>query len=388
MSNATLDAIRDLLPSFRARAADAEQQRRVPKESIDDLAAAGLFRMLQPKRFGGLESQLMDFFEAGRLIGSACGSTGWVASVVGVHPWQIALFDDRAQVEVWGVDESTRVSSSYAPTGRVVAVDGGYEISGRWSFSSGSDHATWVLLGGVVLGPDGTPIDFGTFLVPRGDYEVDDVWDTVGLRGSGSNDIVIEGAFVPAHRALSFGATAVLDCPGHAVNANPMYKLPFASVFSNSITAPIIGIAHGAYDEHTAMMRERIRISYGGQKVAEDGYAQVRVAEAASDIDAAWLQLERNIRELLGHAERGERIPLELRVRTRRDQVLGTRRAVAAVDRLFENSGGHALQQGTPIERAWRDAHAGRVHPVNDPERGLSMYGMNEFGVPVTEPML
>jgi 3-hydroxy-9,10-secoandrosta-1,3,5(10)-triene-9,17-dione monooxygenase len=388
MTAATLDAIRELLPRLRERAVAAEKERRVPAASIDELREAGMFRMLQPAHAGGLESDPREFFEAGRLVATACGSTGWVASVLGVHPWQIALFDAEAQKEVWDADPDTLVSSSYAPTGTIGVVDGGYTISGRWQFSSGSDHATWVLLGGVVFGADGAPVDFGTFLVPRTDYRVDDVWNTIGLRGTGSNDIVIDGAFVPAHRMLSFVATTALDCPGHAVNAGAMYRLPFASVFSNSITAPIIGMAQGAYAAHVELTRERIRISYGGQKVAQDAFAQVRVAEAASDLDASWLQLTRNIGELMDLAEAGAPIPLELRVRVRRDQVLGTVRAIHAVDRLFENSGGHALQYGNPVERAWRDAHAGRVHPVNDPERALSMYGMAEMGLDVHEPMI
>ena len=135
-------------------------------------------------------------------------------------------------------------------------------------------------------------------------------------------------------------------------------------------------------------LRARMSATYGGQKVAEDGYAQVRVAEAASDLDASWLQLTRNVAELMDLASAGSDIPMELRVRARRDQVLGTARAIRAVDRLFENSGGHALTYGNPIERAWRDAHAGRVHAVNDPERALSMYGMAEFGLAVNEPMV
>lgn len=388
MTSPTIDAIRECLPRLRERAVQTERERRIPDESIEELRDTGMFKLLQPVKYGGLEADPREFFEAARLIATACGSTGWVASVLGVHPWQIALFDERAQKEVWESDPDTLVSSSYAPTGSVTVVDGGYRLSGRWNFSSGCDHATWVLLGGVVPGPDGAPIDFGTFLVPNSDYRIEDVWNAVGLRGTGSNDIVIEDAFVPTYRMLSFGATTALQCPGHAVNTAPMYKLPFASVFSNSITAPIIGMAQGAYEAHVEMMRNRVRISYGGQKVAEDGYAQVRVAQAASDLDASWLQLMRNIGELMQLGEANAEIPMELRVRVRRDQVLGTARAISAVDRLFENSGGHALVYGNPIERGWRDVHAGRVHAVNDPERALSMYGMSEFGLPVNEPMI
>src|SRR5205085_7459593 len=121
---------------------------------------------------------------------------------------------------------------SYAPTGKARLVDGGYQLSGKWSFSSGCDHASWVFLGGIVTDGDGKPVDFCTFLLPRSDYVIEDVWDTVGLRGTGSNDIVVDSAFVPAHRALSFNDTSKCVCPGQEANPGPLYKLPFGSVFS------------------------------------------------------------------------------------------------------------------------------------------------------------
>jgi 3-hydroxy-9,10-secoandrosta-1,3,5(10)-triene-9,17-dione monooxygenase len=237
-----------------------------------------------------------------------------------------------------------------------------------------------VLLGGIVLDDDGKPVDFRTFLLPASDYAIDDVWDTVGLRGTGSNDIVVDGAFVPAYRSLSF--TDVTRCagPGQERNPGPLYRVPYGSVFSNAITTPIIGMATGAYDAHVAYQRERVRASYVGQKAAEDPFGQVRIAEAASLLDAAWLALERNMSDLLTHVRAGQKLPLALRLRVRRDQVTGTGQAIRAVDLLFENSGGRALKTGTPIQRFWRDAHAGRVHAINDPERALSMFGRGEFG--------
>ena len=387
-SSKVYDAVQDLLPGIRERAVATEQARRVPAESIAELTAAGVFRMLQPKRYGGDEGDPCDFYEVIRAIAAADGSTGWVSSVVGVHPWQLGLFPDDAQKEVWGEDIDTLVSSSYAPMGKLTPVDGGYELTGRWSFSSGSDHCTWVLLGAIVVGPEGKPVDFLTVLIPRRDYTIVDVWDVMGLCGTGSNDIVIEKAFVPAHRGLSFNDVSALKCPGQEVNTSGLYKLPFGTIFSNTITAPIIGMAQGAYDAHVETMRERVRVSYGGQKVAQDPFAHVRVARAASDIDAAWLQLIGNVREEMRYVEAGEEIPKELRLRARRDQVRGTERACDAVDLLFKNSGGRSLKTGNPIERAWRDAHAGSVHAANDTERWLAMYGKGAFGLEIEDAMI
>jgi 3-hydroxy-9,10-secoandrosta-1,3,5(10)-triene-9,17-dione monooxygenase len=380
MSKAVLDAVRDLLPQFRERAGEAERLRVVPESSIKDLESSGFFRLLQPRRFDGLESDPVDFYTAVRMVSSACGSTGWVSSVLGVHPWQVALFHDEAQQAVWGEDTNTRLSSSYAPTGKALQVDGGYRLSGRWSFSSGCDHATWVLLGGLVSNDEGQIVDFKTFMVPRSDYVIEDVWNVVGLRGTGSNDIVVDDVFVPTEFTLSMGDTGRCYGPGQEQNTGDLYKLPFHSIFTSTITAPIVGMATGAYAEHVEMQRKRVRAAYIAEKAVSDPFAGVRIARASSEIDAAWALLMNNIRELQGVVASGEKISLNLRLKVRRDQVIGTERAVAAIDSLFEASGGRALGEGTYLQRAWRDAHAGRVHAANDPERALVMYGSLEFG--------
>jgi 3-hydroxy-9,10-secoandrosta-1,3,5(10)-triene-9,17-dione monooxygenase len=382
-----LDGVTELLPTLRDRAQETEDLRRIPDETIKSLQGTGFFRLLQPKRYGGLEASPIDFYRGVRLIASACGSTGWVSSVLGVHPWQLGLYDDRAQQEVWGDDPSTLVSSSYAPMGRAKAADGGFTFSGRWSFSSGCDHAQWVFLGGLVVDGDGNVIDFRTFLLPRSDYEIEDVWDTVGLRGTGSNDIIVKDVFVPEYRTLSFVDTGRCYGPGQEVNDGTIYKLPFASVFSCSIAVPILGMAQGAYDAYVNWTKERVRASTGTQASA-DSFNQLRIAEAASKLDAAVLQIERNIGEELACIERGEKIPMPLRVQTRRDQVSATGAGIAAVDRLFESAGGRALRTGTPIQRFWRDAHAGRVHAINDPEKALVMFGQFELGLKVQDAWL
>lgn len=388
MSNEVLDRVRPLLPRIAERAKATDAEGAVPASTIAELKAAGVFRLLQPKRFGGTEGHPVHFYEVVRAISGACGSTGWVTSVLGVHPWQLGLFDERAQAEVWGEDPDTLVSSAYAPVGRLRPVDGGYELSGRWSFSSGCGHASWALLGGVVAGSAGKPFDIVTLLVPRSDYRIDDVWDVIGLRGTASNDIVVDKVFVPEHRTLRNYEQAQLRGPGQAVNTGPLYRMPFASVFTSTITAPVIGAVSGCYAAYITAMRNRIRLSLGGGRYSEDQFAHVAVARAASEIDAAVLQMDRNVSELYDHACRHEEIPDELRLRTRRDQVRGTERALEAIDMLFKTAGGNSLKRGNPIERSWRDAHAGSVHVANDVERALAMYGRNEFGFTVEDNLM
>jgi 3-hydroxy-9,10-secoandrosta-1,3,5(10)-triene-9,17-dione monooxygenase len=377
---AVLDGVKDLLPTFRERADEGDRLRVVPDASVKELEETGFFRLLQPKRYDGLEADPLAFYSAVRDIASADGSTGWVSSVVGVHPWQVALFADEAQQAVWGEDTKTRLSSSYAPTGKAVLTEGGYTLSGKWSFSSGSDHCSWVLLGGLVFNADGQVVDFRTFMVPREKYQVLDVWNVVGLRGTGSNDILVEETFIPEAFTLSMGETGACKGPGQAVNTSDLYKLPFHSIFTTTIATPIVGMAKGAYAEHVDMQQKRVRAAYLGEKASLDPFAAVRIARASSEIDAAWALLMNNIREEQAHVAKGEQIPLELRLRVRRDQVLGTARAIEAIDALFEASGGRALAEGTYLQRAWRDSHAGRVHAANDPERALQMYGAHQFG--------
>lgn len=379
-AQAVLDGVRDVLPTLRERADETERLRVVPEASIKELEETGFFRLLQPRRFDGLEADPIEFYTAVRDIAGACGSTGWVSSVVGVHPWQVALFDDEAQQAVWGEDTSTRLSSSYAPTGKATVAEGGYQLSGKWSFSSGCDHCSWVLLGGLVFNADGQVVDFKTFMVPRDKYEIIDVWHMVGLAGTGSNDIVVDDVFIPEAFTLSMGETGQCRGPGQEQNPSDLYKLPFHSIFTGTITTPIIGLAMGAYAEHVEMQQKRSRAAYLGEKASLDPFAAVRIARASSEIDAAWALLVNNIREEQSYVAKGEKIPLRSRLKVRRDQVLGSQRAIDAIDALFEASGGRALANGTYLQRAWRDAHAGRVHAANDPERALQMFGAHEFG--------
>ncbi|MEO3784722.1 3-hydroxy-9,10-secoandrosta-1,3,5(10)-triene-9,17-dione monooxygenase oxygenase subunit [Actinocorallia sp. B10E7] len=388
MSNEVLEAVRALLPKIAERARSVDEKGRIPAATIRELTEAGVFRMLQPARYDGMESDLVSFYRVVREISGACGSTGWVSGVLGVHSWHLALFPESVQREVWSANRDTLLASSYAPIGRLTPVEGGYELSGRWGFASGCEFASWMLLGGLVVGAQGRPIDFMTVLVPKTDYTIDRVWDTTGLRGTASDDIVVERAFIPDHRAMRNYDQAQLRAPGMKANTGSLYRIPFGTVFTTTVASAVIGVVEGCYDSYVSSMRDRIRLSLGGGRFVEDQFAQVAVARAASEIDAAVLQIERNLNEIHEHTARNTQIPMELRLRSRRDQVRGAERAIEAVDLLFKTAGGNSLRRGNVIERAWRDAHAGGVHVANDPDRALSMYGRGEFGLKVEDNLV
>ncbi|MFN6547108.1 MULTISPECIES: 3-hydroxy-9,10-secoandrosta-1,3,5(10)-triene-9,17-dione monooxygenase oxygenase subunit [Mycolicibacterium] len=386
---AVLAGIDELLPTLRERAQETEDLRKLPDANVKALEDIGFFKLLQPEQWGGLQCDPTVFYEAVRRLASACGSTGWVAGIIGVHNWHLALFDQQAQEDVWGEDTAVRISSSYAPMGAGVVTEtgDGYIVNGSWNWSSGCDHATWAFLGGPVI-KDGRPVDFGSFLIPISDYKIDDVWNVVGLRGTGSNTVVVKDAFVPKHRFLSYKAMNDGTAGGYETNTAPVYKMPWGTIHPTTISTPIVGMAYGAYDAHVEHQGKRVRAAFAGEKAKDDPFAKIRIAEAASDIDAAWRQLSGNVAEEYALLVAGEEIPFELRARARRDQVRATGRSIASIDRLFEASGATALSNDAPVQRFWRDAHAGRVHAANDPERAYLIFGNNEFGLPPADTMV
>ena len=372
-----LERVRELLPGLRERARECEELRRIPDTTVKQFDEAGLLRAVQPARWDGYELSPLVLFQGAALVASACPSSAWFLSVVGVHNWQLALFPDAAQEEVWGQDTGVRISSSYAPTGKVEVLDEGFRLSGRWSFSSGCDHCDWVFLGGVVR-REGKPSEMRTFLLPRSDYAIDDTWFVSGLSGTGSKDILVEGAFVPEHRTHSLVDAYNLDSPGQANNPGPSYRLPFGCVFAFGISAPAIGAAEGAFDAYRSYMREK-RLTGGVLKLSEDPFAQRRLSQAAGEIGASRSELESTLATLCALAEAREPIPLELRTRARFNSANIVQRCVRAVDTLFEASGGRAIFLDSPMQRFFRDVHAMRAHAANNPERAAQIFGFSEL---------
>ncbi|MBI2710112.1 MAG: flavin-dependent monooxygenase [Actinobacteria bacterium] len=381
-----VERVRLLLPELRERSPEGEVLRRLPDQTVADLKATGIGRMLQPKRYGGLEAHPRQFFEAVLAIAGTCGSAGWVSSVVGVHPWQAAHWPDQVQEEIWADDPDTWISSSYMPGGTLVPCDGGYRLSGRWSFSSGSDHCQWVILGTSVDRGDGAPPEPRNTLLRRGEYVIEDVWDTVGLRGTGSNDIVVDDVFVPEYRTLDLIQMFLWRSPGLATNTAPLYRMPFATLFSYAITGPIIGMAEGMLAEDIELTKKRVSKQWG--KAVEDPYTVAAIGTAACEIDACRLQLFRNLDEMMATVEGGGRITMDQRARARRDQVLGTQRAVAALDDLFDRAGAAAISARNPMQRIWRDAHAAKHHTINTLEKSLFSYAKVAMGLDPSDLMV
>ena len=369
-----LAALRSSLPWFREQSEEAARARRLPEATVARIRDLGLMRLLQPARHGGFEAPPEAFVLAMLELSAACSAAGWVLGVVGVHHYHLGLYEDRLQAEVWGEDADTWISSSYAPSGTADRVEGGFVLRGRWSFSSGSDHCRWAFVGGMAVDGQGGPPEYRHFVLPRSDYEIEDVWNVSGLSGTGSNDIVVDDVFVPEYRTMSVADLAALRCPGRRENTGPLFSCPWGAVFLNAVCVPLVGMAQAVLDE--CITYHRSKIGDGGNRLAmPHPVTLARLAEASSDIDAARLSLLANVREVYDWAVREGEVPLAVRTRARRDQAVAVTRAMAAADAGYYSAGPRAISLQSPIQRIWRDVHAGAHHAVNLPDLGLAGYG-------------
>ncbi len=378
-----------LVPRLRERAQETEKLRRVPDATIADLHAAGLFRMLQPKRVGGSEAPYRALVELGAIVARGCGSTGWVLNNLACHHWILAMWPKAAQDEIWGGGDGPNVliGSAFAyPSGRAQKAPGGWRLKGRWPFSSGVDPSRWNLIGALVE-ENGKVTEARVFIVPAKDYTIIDTWHAAGLAGTGSKDVAIADCFVPDHMSLAVTEVAGGPNPGSTVNRSALYRLPTFSVFPFILSGVVLGIAQGAIEGFTNSMRARAA-TYTGKRVAELATLQLRLAEAAALADAAENLMLADCDEATRLTEAGGDIPAETRARWRRDGAYTTQMCVKAVDLLFAGAGGNAIYLAHPLQRAWRDVHAGSAHFVVNWDVAGTLYGRVALGLPADVPAL
>jgi len=360
-------AARNMLPALRARVEETARLGRLPEETIAAMREAGFFRILQPVRYGGFELDPEVFFRVQMILAEACMSTAWVLGVVAIHNWQLALFDDQAQQDVWADDDSTLISSSYMPVGKVERVEGGFRLSGHWGFSSGSKHCRWAFLGATIP-PEkkGEAPDYRTFLVPVSDYTLVDNWNVSGLEGTGSHDIVVEDAFVPGYRTHRSIHGFECNSPGNAVNGNYIYRLPFGQIFVRAVSSSSIGCLKGVVDSYIAVNRNRVGLN-DGNKIATDPDAQMALANAVAVVDDYQTVMFRNFDAMADAARSGRQLPVEERIKMRFDAALVSPKCTDAINRMFISCGAQGIFRDHPLNRAWLDINAGRTHVANNP---------------------
>ena len=377
-----------LVPVLRERAAKTEALRRIPDETIADLHRSGLFRMLQPARAGGSELPYSAFVELASIIGSGCGSTGWVLNNLASHHWMLGFWPAQAQDEIWGPSPDTLIGSAFIfPGGRARKVAGGYRLSGRWPFSSGIDASAWNMISALVPDEQTGANEYRIFLLPASDYTVIDTWYVSGLAGTGSKDVVVSDAFVPEHRTLSAEAGKGGPNPGSAVNSASIFRLPWFALFGFIIAGSALGIAKGALEQFVAPARTKLG-TYTGKSLADFSTLQAHIAEAGALIDAAEAIMLRDCEEAMRFAEAHQIPPMEDKVRWRRDAAYAARMCTSAVDIVFSAAGGGAIYEHNPLQRAFRDIHAANGHfGVNWDANGV-LYGRVALGLPPDTPIL
>lgn len=384
---ALIGRARALAPRLAERAFAVDREGRIPDETLAEMAEAGLFRVLQPRRWGGYELDPRVFYRIQMALAEGCMSTAWMYGVVGVHPWQLSLYPDAAQQDVWGRDSATRIASTYMPVGKAEPVDGGYRFSGRWGFSSGVKHCDWVFLGGLLPRRDGAPgLEHVTFLLPKSDYQVVENWDVLGLRGTGSHDIVVEGAFVPTHRTQRTNDHGDAGCPGREVNPGWLYRIPFTQVFQRAVSTASIGALDGAIAEFRG--RAAVHVGKHGNKMAEDPNAQAAVTEAMMASDQMKLVLERNYARIVHCAKTGEAMPVDERLLQRAQAAAVPKLAGAHANELLRACAASGTYKTNPIERIFRDIHQGRTHIANNTDAYVRAHGGVMLGLPNTDPFV
>ena len=369
---------RSLFPLMRRLAREADDNRHLLPEMVAAFSESGLIRTLVPRRWGGSELDLTTHMEIAIELGRAYGSMAWVASFLIDHPFILAHFEDEAQHDVWGVTgPDTLIATSFAPVGKVTAASGGWILSGDWSWASGVGYAKWIMIGGMV--PDANDHgEYRLFLVPLSELRIIDTWYSSGLRGSGSDNVIADGVFVPEYRTVAMSTLLEARSPGGKVNPAPLYNQPFMAHGGHAMVSPAIGIARGMVEAWQQHVRSKTH-SHTQEQVSAAIPMQLCLAEAAVRIDSAELLLRR----CLTMVDTGAQISLEDRVRNRRDVTYVGRILVRAVEDLMQMAGASALRDDSPIQRGWRDVRAISCHVFCNFNAAAENYGRMAFGYPL-----
>ena len=376
-----------LLPKLKADSVTTERRGKIKKAVIDDLKRRGFFRIFQPKKFGGYELEFYEFVNIMRKLGRGCGATAWVCSVGSFHAFNVGLFGEKAQNDVWKRDPLATIGSSYVPAGAATSVKGGFILSGTWPYVSGCDHFEWTVVAVNCKSKKMNRLNF--CLVPRSDYTVNDDWDVTGLKGTGSKSISMKNVFVPEHRTLDCDNARSGQTPGAKINTNSIYKTPFFACSSYCLVSPAIGIAEGALNQFIDEIGPRKVKSLRGKisNMANHYPVQTRVSEASALIDAAKLIIIEDCKKMSATISKKQKMSKEQRLKNKRDQVLAIQFLKQAIDLLLGATGTKGLRQSNTIQLAARNIHAIGTHITLNYDIVMPTYGRHILGVDACVPI-
>ncbi len=381
---ALLEHARGIAQLAASRTQAIDQQRHLPDDLMVAMKESNLFRVLQPSHWGGYEMDLGTFVRVATEIAKGDTSTGWVYCILGIHHFWIGYVEPELQQEIWGQDSHVLMADSFAPVGKTRPVAGGYRLSGRWSFLSGLWCSDWVAVGALITPEHGDRPEWAMCFLPKGEYRVDDQWHVVGMQGTDSNTIVVEEAFVPHHRVYWLErAQRTGESPGHKLNTNPLYRLPFIPTLGIALVPAAVGSARAALTHFQQWIEKRVPI-YSTSGTSQQGMAsaQIALAEGYTTMDAVEGLMLRCADEIMALPP-DRLIPTEQeRMRYYAWRSYMVRQSIRVVDRLFELSGGHALYLHHPMQRIWRDIHATGQHLALHYEFAMEGYGRSLVGLP------
>jgi alkylation response protein AidB-like acyl-CoA dehydrogenase len=369
-----------LRPLLEQHADLTDSLRRLPEATVVALREAGLCRLMVPRRFNGYQTSIHTYIEVMEELGRGCGSTSWVASLINVCAWLAALFPERAQQDVWGANPDAWVAGSLAPHGDAKAVDGGWRVTGKWMWASGSMHAQWAACGIHMNDDKGETMNFGLSLMPMSELTIEDTWFVAGMKGTGSNTIVAKDVFVPEHRFLpypaAFGGSYRTEHTDEIV-----YRVALVPVTILILVGSQLGMAQAALDYviEKASARGITHTSYARQR--ESTGFQILVADAAMKIETARLHAFRAADDLDACAAAGRHPDVRERARVRADAALVAKYCREAVEILVSAHGTSSMADASPLQRLWRDVHVASRHAITEWQVNLEIYGKALLGV-------
>jgi len=369
-----------LRPLLEQHADLTDSLRRLPDETVTALRKAGLCRLMVPRRFGGYQTNIHTYIEVMEELGRGCGSTSWVASLINVCAWLTALFPERAQQDVWGANPDAWVAGSLAPHGDAKAVDGGWRVTGKWMWASGSMHAQWAACGIHMNDDKGETVNFGLSLMPMSELAIEDTWFVAGMKGTGSNTIVAKDVFVPEHRFLpypaAFGGSYRTEHTDEIV-----YRVALVPVTILILVGSQLGMAQAALDYviEKASARGITHTSYARQR--ESTGFQILAADAAMKIETARLHAYRAADDLDACAAAGRHPDVRERARVRADSALVAKYCRDAVEILVSAHGTSSMADSNRLQRLWRDVHVASRHAITEWQVNLEIYGKALLGV-------
>ncbi|HNF06871.1 MAG TPA: acyl-CoA dehydrogenase [Mycobacterium sp.] len=370
----------DFVTRLAQRAAEAEDLRRLPDATIADFRAEGMGRLLLPARYGGEQAPFSAILEPVRRMAHGCASSAWTLGFYILHNWMLALFDERAQDEVF-TDGPVLCPAPLAPTGRGLPVEGGVRLSGRWSWATGIMAADWVMVG-ALCGPDEEMYP-ALALLPADQVGVEDVWHTAGMRATGSNDVVVEDVMVPQHRLAKVADIYAGTAPGAALHGAATYRWPMVPALALVASMPALGAAEHVADVFAARLGERV-LAYSGVAQKQQPAAQIRLGDARVRLRALDGLLRETVATLESMVADGARIPRAVRARARVAAAHIVHESRSVIADLLESSGASAQFLDSPLQRAKRDVDVISGHVVFDYDVSRELAGALEIGVPIS----